>query len=245
MRKTVYTLNVGDYAPEIRALTYPLLRGYAAKIGAEFVELTGRCFPEWPVNYEKFQVFRYAQEHPADWHFFFDADTLIHPETPDWSELLSKDTVAHNGADVAPIRWIHSDPYFRRDGRHIGSCTWCVIWSDWCHDLWQPLRDLTLEQALANIQPRIGEQLAGLDRAHLLDDYLLSRNIARFGLKFTTLLDLQQRLKLDGSDFFRHFYMTPTATKVAELEATLVGWGLARPDPVPWHAYHSDFPVTA
>jgi hypothetical protein len=29
IKKTIYTLNIGDYAPEICALTYPLMRAYA------------------------------------------------------------------------------------------------------------------------------------------------------------------------------------------------------------------------
>ena len=40
MHKVVFTLNVNDYAPEIRQYSYPLLRYYARKIGAEFVEMT-------------------------------------------------------------------------------------------------------------------------------------------------------------------------------------------------------------
>ena len=36
MRKTLYVLNVEGYAPQITALTYPLLRYYADRIGAEF-----------------------------------------------------------------------------------------------------------------------------------------------------------------------------------------------------------------
>ncbi|HWB97853.1 MAG TPA: hypothetical protein VG672_14160 [Bryobacteraceae bacterium] len=46
IKKTVYTLNIGDYAPEICALTYPLMEAYARKIGADFHVIRERKFPD-------------------------------------------------------------------------------------------------------------------------------------------------------------------------------------------------------
>ncbi len=34
MKKTVFLLNIGNYAPQITGLTYPLIRRWARKIGA-------------------------------------------------------------------------------------------------------------------------------------------------------------------------------------------------------------------
>jgi hypothetical protein len=42
IKKTIHLLNVGDYAPEITALTYPLIRCYAARIGVEIFIIKGR-----------------------------------------------------------------------------------------------------------------------------------------------------------------------------------------------------------
>lgn len=53
VKKTIYTLNIGDYAPEICALTYPLMQAYARKIGAEFHVIRERKFPDWPLDYEQ------------------------------------------------------------------------------------------------------------------------------------------------------------------------------------------------
>ncbi len=52
--------------------------------------------------------------------------------------------------------------------------------SNWCLDLWRPLDDLTFEEAVQNINITIGERNSGFCTAdHLIDDYTLSRNIAR------------------------------------------------------------------
>ena len=155
IKKTIFTLAVDNFSEEITAMTFPLMEAYAQRIGADFHVIRERRFKDWPVTYEKLQVFRLAQEMANDWNIFFDADTLIHPETLDWTLFLPKDTVVHNGMDMAAIRWDY-DRYFWRVGRHIGSCNWCAIASDWCVDLWTPL-DIPLEEALRRIHPRVVE----------------------------------------------------------------------------------------
>lgn len=187
---TIYTLNIDGYEPQITGLTHPLMRGFCEKIGAEFYVIDSRKFPDWPVTYEKMQIYELARERKDDWAWFLDSDALVSPEMFDVTDHLKKDTVAHNASDMAGLRWSYDD-YFRRDGRNFGSCNWCSIASDWCLDLWRPLDDLTLDQALANIHPRIGEKNSGFcDTRHLIDDYTLSRNIAKFGLKATTLAEM-------------------------------------------------------
>lgn len=222
-RKTIYTLNVGDYEPRIRELTYPLIHAWADKIGADFVQITERKRPNWAVTIEKFQVAELAKERGDEWSLFIDADTLINPEMFDITEHLDRDTVAHNGKDMAGIRWTY-DNYFRRDGRNIGSCTWFVIASSWTvEDLWR-LPELTPEEALKNIHITIQEHNGGHCQAeHLIDDYTLSRNIARFGLKFDTISEVCGRLgwkQPDGrgfSPFLWHKYSMPNDQKVHEM----------------------------
>src|SRR5271168_5376308 len=72
VKKTIYTLNVGGYAPEICALTYPLLQAYARKIGADFHVIRDRKFPDWPVVYEKLQIHVLGKEHGDDWNIYID-----------------------------------------------------------------------------------------------------------------------------------------------------------------------------
>jgi hypothetical protein len=222
MKKTVFTLNVNGYAPGICSLTYPLIKWWANKIGADFYIIEKRFFPDFPVTYEKMQIYTLGKEMKNDWNIFIDSDALIHPETPDWTEYLKKDTVTHNGIDIASIRWRYDD-IFRRDGRNIGSCNWNTIASDWCLDLWHPL-DIPLDQALDNIHPTVEELNTVVTREHLIDDYAVSRNIARFGLKCTTLRELQAKIGFRENVFYWHVYTVPEDVKVKELEKIIETW---------------------
>lgn len=223
-RTTVYTLNLGPYAPAITDLTFPLLAAWTSKIGADLVILDQRRFPDWPVCYEKLQIHARAQERGDDWSIFLDADALVHPDTPDFTRLLPRDTVAHNDMDMAAVRWDY-DQYFQRDGRHIGSGNWLALASAWCLDLWRPLDDLTRDEALARIHPAAFERRAGITPDHLLDDYVLSRNIAKYGLKFTTIKEVQVQTRCTG-EFFHHDYLLTTTEKVASIKTMLTNWNL-------------------
>src|SRR4030042_5156314 len=142
LKKTLFVLNVDDYAPEITEVTYPLLKNYAEKIGAEFYEIRERKFPGWPPVYEKLQIYQLAQEMGNDWNIYIDSDALIHPDLIDVTSHLHKDTVAHNGRDIASTRWA-CDRFFLRDGRQIGYCNWVTIAGDWCIELWNAPEDIS------------------------------------------------------------------------------------------------------
>jgi hypothetical protein len=223
MRKTLFTLAVDNYAPAITELTFPLFRSYAEKINADFFVITDRKFPEAPPVYEKLQIYTLGRGN--DWNIFADADALIHPDLFDVTDHLAKDTVLHHGSDMAGNRWKY-DQYFRRDGRHIGACNWWTVASDWCLDLWHPLEDLSFKRAIENIYPLTVERECGIEPSHLIDDYVLSRNIARFCLKFTTFKELSKTLKRESDVFFRHDYMVSTEEKVPLLSQQIEAWKL-------------------
>lgn len=207
MKKCIYTLNINrDYPQEITSLTYPLFKQYAHKIEADFYEITERKFPDFPITYEKCQIYELGKEHKNDWNIFLDCDTLVHPDCPDWTDYLRKDTVAHHAHDLANVRWKY-DGVFWRDGRNIGSATWCCFASDWCLDLFKPLDDITLEDAIARIFPLKIERDIGMIPQKLIEDYVFSRNIARYGLKFTTLRILYPILGLQEGALLWHMYL--------------------------------------
>jgi hypothetical protein len=226
LKKTIFTLRVDNYAPEICDVTYPLLKHYAAKIGADFYTIKDRKFPDFPPVYEKLQIYDLAKEMHNDWNIYIDSDTLIHPDFFDVTNHLTKDTVAHNGVDMASIRWTY-DRFFWRDGRNIGSCNWFAIASDWCVELWHPLDDLTLEEAQKNIHATVQELKTVVNGPHLIDDYTLSRNIAKYGLKYTTIIDIQKRVGLgENPGFLWHQYTIPNDEKVVRMHEVLRGWGV-------------------
>ena len=225
IKKTIFLLDINNYASELTKITRPYVKKYADRIGADIHIINKRKWPDMPIVYEKLQIKDLAKELQSDWNIYIDSDALIHPETPDFTNFIKKDTVLHNGADMAAIRWIY-DEYFLRDGRDIGSCNWLTIASDWCLDLWTPL-DISLEQALKNIQPTMEELRSNvIEKDHLIDDYTLSRNIARYGLKFETILDLSNRIGLQDSEFFWHLYTIPIEEKVSQMKETLERWKL-------------------
>jgi hypothetical protein len=226
-KKTIFTLNLNGYAPEITDLTYPLIEAYARKIGAGIYTITERKFPEWPLTYEKLQIFELAQQMKNDWNIYIDSDTLVHPDTPDLTAMLPRDTVGHYWSDYAPVRW-KSDRFFERDGRKIGSGNWLAVASDLCVDLWRPLDDLTPQEAVANIFPTVAEQRSAVvERSHLIDDYVLSRNIAKFGLKFKRFKELFDEAGFEkGGYFFYHHYLYNAQQKVVELKKALRAWGI-------------------
>jgi hypothetical protein len=223
MKKTIYSLVVNNYAPEIQALTFPLMKHYAAKIGADFQVITERKYPDMPITFEKFQVAEKALERGDEWSIFFDADTLIDPEMFDITNHIGKDTVFHNGKDFNGIRWTW-DKYMRRDARGIGSCTWCVGASEWTiEDLWAK-PTIPLEEILGAIHITVGEHNSGnCQTEHLIDDYLLSRNIARFGLKFRTISEVCSDLNVRGpngqliSPWLFHLYTLSNEDKLKKM----------------------------
>jgi hypothetical protein len=225
MKKTLYTLNIDNYSPEITALTYPLIKRWANKIEAEFYVIDKRVFPKhYAPVYEKLQIYELQYERSDDWSIFVDSDALIHPDMWDPTNYLHKDTVAHNGNDMAGNRWRY-DRFFRRDGRNIGSCNWLTIASDWCRELWHPLDDITYEEALENIFPIQDELNTVVKKEHLIDDYVLSRNIAKYGLHFENLFSIQSRLGDTGS-YFWHQYTIDIPTKIVQMQEVLQKWGV-------------------
>lgn len=223
MKKVLYTLNIDNYAPEITAMTYPLIQKYAKRIGASLEVISERKFPEFPPVYEKLQIYELGKNN--DWNIYVDGDALIHPDLFDVTEHLRKDTVLHNGNDLANQRWKY-DRFFYRDGRHIGSCNWFTVGSDWCIDLWKPLDDLTLQEAVSNITLTLSEQRSSvMSSDHLIDDYTLSRNIAKYGLNFETFIHMKERLG-DRGEYLWHMYAIPEAEKIRMMREVLLKWGV-------------------
>lgn len=222
IKKVLFTLNVNDgYSTDVTDLTYPYLKRYAHKIGAEFYVIKERKFPDWYITYEKLQIYELAKEMKSDWNYYIDCDALIHPDTFDFTTQMNKDTVAHSAMDMAAIRWKY-DEYFLRDGRNIGSCNWFSIGSDWCLDLWKPLDDLTPDEAAANIFPIKSELDSGVTPRSLIDDYVLSRNISKYGLKFVMFKDFFTKYNLNYGDFMFHLYAMPQEEKAVRIKDVIV-----------------------
>ncbi len=209
------------------------------------VEITERRYPDWPTVMEKFQCAQIGKDLNADWVLFFDADALISPEMFDPTTHLGMDTVCFNGKDMSEMRFF-ADKYFLRDGRRIGACDWFACSSRWCYEDLYRIPEIPLEECVKNITVTIGEHNSGLfTDNHLIDDYVLSHNIARFGLKHDTLIDVCGRMGMrnphTGQGFNNHLfhlYAIPEDQKINRMLEHLAnpadqgGWALMSPQDV-------------
>jgi len=225
IKKGLYTLIVDQYQPKICELTVPFMKRYAEKIGAEFYPITERKFPKLPPVYEKFQVYELSKLHKNDWNIFFDADVLIHPDFWDVTALLDKGTTCSGYiSDFTPQRF-KPDEYFLRDSRLIGKGNWFAVFSDWCRDYYHPLDDITFEQAVANITPIVEEEGTLVKADHLIDDYLVSRNIARYGLKHTLISELKTKFNTpDPVKYLWHNYTVSNDQKIMQMHQAIINW---------------------
>ena len=185
MRKLIHVVNINDFFPELFALTYPTIRSYAERNGYMINIITERKFPDYPINYEKMQVYEDGKD--ADVNILCDADMLIHPEFPEVTEFLKRDSIAFN--DNYNISWkYHVDRirYFMRDGRDVGIATNFVVSSDWTHDVWEPLS--LSQKDIEDLAKKENTDTGGADGrgwGHYADEFALSYNMAKYGLKYT------------------------------------------------------------
>ena len=226
LKKTIFTLDIDNvYSKELTDITYSFIKYYAHKIGADFHIINKRKFPDYPITYEKLQVYELSQEMQNDWNIFIDCDALIHPDLMDITSHLPLDYVCHYGHDIASYRWKY-DKYFMRDGRHIGSCTWFVVSSSWCTELWKPIDDMTLAEIEDSIFPINNERDNGVIPLRLIEDYVLSRNIAKYGLKYKDVSAIISECGQDSNMFAYHNYMMPVEEKIVRMKKQMKEWNL-------------------
>ena len=63
MRKLLHVVNINDFFPELFALCFPTIQAYARRNGYAINMITERKFPDYPINYEKMQVYKDGKEH--------------------------------------------------------------------------------------------------------------------------------------------------------------------------------------
>jgi hypothetical protein len=80
-----------------------------------------------------------------------------------------------------------SHPYFFRDGRKIGLASNFMAVPEWCHDVLMPFQHPVVPKEVTK-------------REFIIDEYCFSLNLARFGIKVTSLCaeqDLKNMLHLN------------------------------------------------
>ena len=118
----VCTVTLGAAYHELAALTHPSIRAYAARIGADFVVIDRRAFPERvPQAYEKLQAGRLLERY--DRVLCVDTDVIVRPDAPSLFEVVAPDDLGV----------LNEMPFFPTDGRQrIGRV---------CHEVGMPVPD--------------------------------------------------------------------------------------------------------
>ena len=172
MSKCIHVVNIGNYLPEVWSVTGPMIKRYADRIGADLNIITERKYPDWNILYEKLQVHKFGRDY--DWNLLLDVDIMVHPKFPDFTTLCHSYHVGFNdNFHASEFFDTERNIYFKRDGRNVGIATNAVITCRHTHDLLRPL-DYTATEAKNFL-------LHG--KSHV-DEFALSENLARFGLKY-------------------------------------------------------------
>lgn len=168
-KKCVHVMVLPGWQASLADVTLPHLKRYAEKIGAEFNVICQRRFPEWPLSFEKHQIFEAGKDY--DWNVYFDVDVLIHPDMDDFTLRHPPEQVGNWWyQDIRGICEAERMDVFRDDGRYYGVADCFVATSRKTHGLWTPLGG-----GFDHYIPL----LSTADRS-LITTFSLSFNLARF-----------------------------------------------------------------
>jgi len=196
MNKVVFVIKINNYLQEMCAITLPTIKDYARRIGAEYIEVTERKFPKFSIPYEKMQIYELGKRN--DWNILIDADYMIHPQAPDFTTGLTDDYVGIMEAYDMKINLVGKDEVFEKDARYIGIAANFIITHKKTHNLWKPL-EMSIKEVC---------KYARFDK---VEEYCMSRNLAKYNYKFTGLHYHQAIGRM-----FRH--LDVTTSKVAKGE---------------------------
>lgn len=173
LKKCIHVLATPGYAPELCVITIPKLRAYASRIGADFNLIQERKFPDYPINYERMQVYEAGKDY--DWNINIDADMVVGSKLPDITETSPKGRVSIvMKYDLSTHFHTEGNIFFERDGRDVGLVDAFVATSALTHDLWKPLpSDFQSHTSL----------FKGTEYRRI-SEYCLSLNLATYGLHY-------------------------------------------------------------
>jgi len=206
-KKCVHIVNKPSVSEELGAITIPLIKAYAERIGAD-VNIIGetRAFPEYPFTYERMQIF--ASGRAYQWNICVDTDMLLGPTLVDTTWVVPRETVGIIMNYSASLSFSVDHRFFSRDTRDLAPVEAFMVSSDWTHDVWEPLKG----SSQANIATVLHE--------HQIAEYALAFNMAKYGLKFAGALP-------PGSQIYRVVGDEQEGqSSVASAQQTLRDWGV-------------------
>lgn len=177
-KKCVHVLATTDYSPEVCAVTLPSIEAYAKRIGADFNRITSRRFPDYPINYERMQIFELGKEY--DFNINIDADMILGPQLIDITtrvyDGLVGTAMVFKLSEAFPII---GNPIFERAAQDIGLVDMCNVTNRSTHAFWEPLPG-----------PFVAHQSAcGRFGDRKISEYCVSRNFHKHHFGYTGLFN--------------------------------------------------------
>jgi len=188
-KTAIWTLDIGNYIPELSQYTLASFKNYAHRIGADLNVITERKFPDWHIIYERAQIYELGQSY--HWNILIDLDALIHPQFPDLTQRVPDHMIGLMDAWQASLRF-KLNSFFYRDRRNLGVCGTLMMASRHCHDFWTPLPGVQADH-VGEIVPAPDEQERGVRPEYFIPELWSSINMARFGLQYTGILAENER----------------------------------------------------
>ena len=212
MKINVYTLNINNYFPELMEITIPFMKKYAHKIGAEFIEINERKFPNYHIHYEKMQIYELGKD--VDWNIFFDGDLLVNNSMFDISKSDNNTILLKDGFNV-DIKFT-MNKYFYFDKRKQGISGCFIATPKKCHNIWENL-DLSPKEINSKIIVSGNDLNRGIDASFYQEEYVLSYNLAKYKYNFNGV-------KKD--DMFHSYESNTRDIKLNEIKQKIKEWNL-------------------
>jgi len=203
MKNRVFTLNINNYFPELMEITIPLMEEYADKIGAEFIEIKERKFPDWHIHNEKLQIYELGKD--SEWNIFFDGDLLVHPKFQDLTK--SEPTIFIKDGYSNSMKY-KPNKHFLNDRRNQGIASCLLASHIKYHNIWKPL-DMTPDEVTDQI-------VGGKDEDYSQNEFILSYNLAKYQIPYNGL----------DQTYIYHSYETDASKeiKLKEIKSILDKW---------------------
>lgn len=178
MKICVHVVNIDNYYPELFNLCIKTVERFCNNHNFNLNIITKRKWPKWPILTEKLQVYDYGLDY--DWNLLIDADILVHPNTYNPFKYFDPREVGNKDEYKANMQ-LRLDKYFIRDGRNLGLSGCVLATSRLTHDLWEFPTDLSKDEIINNI----------LQERKIVDEYVISRNLAKYSLKYRELFPVK------------------------------------------------------
>ena len=150
---------------------------------------------------------------------------LIHPDFFDVTETIPIDTVMNIDADNAFTRYKINN-YFKRDGRGISFAGCFFVVPKICLDILNRPK-MSKDKILSQIYPINKEIKFGYKPDHLIDEYIMSYNLAKYGLKYRSFRKwISTENTFFNGEWIYHDYCINTKEKIEKIKNTIVSWDL-------------------